>query len=82
MERTKYMQTIMNETYPDVAIEAIKGGFEGAWERLIARRLLTDYQAGHSEAEVILAAMGGISQEKRLRAAKYIISSKIPQSCS
>lgn len=82
MERTKYMQQIMNETYAGVAIEAIQSGtLEGAWEKLIARRLLKDYQAGHSEAEVILSAMGGINEEERLRAAKYITSSKIPESC-
>jgi hypothetical protein len=77
MTRTKYMQTVMNETYPGIAIEAIKNGFEGAWDRLIAERLLKDYNAGNSEAECIIEAAGGLSMQKRMQAAKLITSSKI-----
>lgn len=74
MERTNYMQAIMTETYSDVAIEAIKTGFNGAWERVIARRLERDYINGHSEAEVIVESAGSLKQ------ASYLItSSKIPE---
>lgn len=73
------MTNIMNSTYPNVALEAIKGkgGVAGAWERLIAERLLRDHQAGNKAAIAIVSAMGGLSIEKRMRAAAYIISSKI-----
>lgn len=77
MERTKYMTAILNETYPLVAIEAIKNGFDGALERLIAARLRKDYNNGHSEAEVIMSAVEGSASN----AAKLIINSKIPEPC-
>jgi hypothetical protein len=77
MIRTKYMQSIMNATYPHIAIEAIKNGFDGAWQRLIAERLLNDYNAGNSEAECIIESVGGLSMQKRMQAAKLITSSKI-----
>lgn len=75
MERTTYMQTIMTETYADVAIEAIKGGFDGAWERLIGRRLNRDYANGHSEAEMIVESVMG----DMVKASNLIINSKIPE---
>jgi len=77
MTRTPYMQLLMTSTYPMVAIEAINGGFEGAWERLIAERLLNDYNAANSEAECLLLSVGGLSMQKRMQAAKLITSSKI-----
>jgi|GEM_PF-2904438 len=79
MERTEYMQSLMNDTYSSVAIEAIQNGFDGSWERLIAARLRKDYVAGHSEAEVIVHAVGGVSDQKLMEAAKLITSSKIPE---
>lgn len=79
MERTKYMQDIMNATYPEIAIEAIRRGFDGAWERLIAHRLHVDFKKGVSDAEVILDYVGGAEEEDRLEAAKYILKSKIPE---
>ena len=48
--RTDYMQDIMAKTYPGVAIEAILGGFEGSWERVIAKRLEWDAALKISEA--------------------------------
>jgi hypothetical protein len=77
MTRTMYMQSLMNATYPGIAIEAIKGGFDEAWERLIAEKLLKDYNAGNSEAECIIESVGGLSMQKRMQAAKNITSSKI-----
>lgn len=80
MERTIYMQKVMNDTYTDVAIEAIKGGFNGAWERLIAERLRTDYDKGISEAEVIIDSVKGKwdnTQQQLMMAAHLITSSKI-----
>lgn len=59
MKRTTFMQLLLTVTYPNVAIEAIKGGFDGSWERLIAKKLQEKVAAGHSEAEVIVQAAGG-----------------------
>lgn len=53
------MQLLMTVTCPNVAIEAIKGGFDGSWERLIAQKLQEKVAAGHSEAEVIVQSAGG-----------------------
>jgi len=75
MERTKYMQSLMTDTYGQVAIEAIKGGFYGAWERAIARRLRRDYSAGHSEAETIVQSVDG----DFTKASYLITSSKISE---
>jgi hypothetical protein len=77
MQRTEYMQKIMMATYNDVAIEALKNGFDGAWERLIARRLKLDASNGNSEAEVILQANG----DNAAIAAKMIYNSKMEQPC-
>lgn len=75
MERTKYMSKIMTDTYGQVAIEAIKGGFDGSWERVIARQLRKDCSAGHSEAETIVQSVDG----DFTKAAYLITSSKIPE---
>lgn len=74
--RTAYMQHIMTATYPEVANEAIRNGFDGAWERLIAERLYRDKENGNSEAECIIYAVGGVSPQKLKMAAKMIINSK------
>jgi hypothetical protein len=79
MTRTPYMQRLMTSTYSMIAIKAINGGFDNAWERLIAERLLKDYNAGNSEAECLIESVGGLSKEKRMQAAKLITSSKIPE---
>lgn len=50
MKRTLYMTNLMASTYPMVAMNAIMGGFDGSWERLIASRLRKDYSENHSEA--------------------------------
>lgn len=50
MKRTAYQQSLMDSTYAGIAIEAIKNGWEEAWERLIANRLWADCQKEHSEA--------------------------------
>ncbi len=75
MDRTNFMQQCLTATYPNVAVEAIKGGFNGAWERLIAAKLKREIQAGQSEAEVIVDSCGG----DYMKAAKLIIDSKIPE---
>lgn len=77
MERSKYMSRIMASTYPGVAIEAIRNGFDGAWQRLIVKQLRKDYEAGNSEAECIVQAAGGLSNQKLMQAADLIINSKI-----
>lgn len=77
MERTKYMTQIMNETYAGVAIEAVKNGFDGSWERLIAAKLRKDYIKGISEAECLVHAAGGVSDQKLLQMAHFITNSKI-----
>lgn len=76
MTRTNYMQTIMTATYSSVAIEAIKGGFTGAWERCIEKRLRHDVDNNHSEACEILESVG----MDYMKAAHLITSSKIPES--
>lgn len=73
MERTNYMQTIMIETYSGVGPEAVLRGFDGAWERLIAKRLLEDQKQDISEAVVILESTGN----DPMKAAKMILNSKI-----
>lgn len=79
MVRTDYMQSLMNETYNKIAIEALKNGFSGSWERLIARQLKRDYDNSNSEAECIIQAVGGVSDQKLMEAANLIIHSKIPK---
>lgn len=69
VKRSEYMQDIMNKTYPGVAIEAILGGFEGSWERLVAKRLEWDAAFKISEAVSLLQQANGDSM-----AAAYIIT--------
>lgn len=78
MERTNYMQAVMTSTYPNVAIEAIQSGFDGAWERCIARRLQSDVAANHSEASEICESVGNDYR----KAAHLITSSKIIDTCA
>lgn len=59
VKRTEYMQQLMTSTYPMVAVEAIMGGFDGSWERLIAKRIQWDAQRDRSEAVVLLEAAQG-----------------------
>jgi len=73
MKRTSYMELLMITTYPMIAIEALKGGFDGAWERLIAQQLEKDCKADESEAIVIAESVGN----DFMKAAHLIISSKI-----
>jgi hypothetical protein len=81
MIRSTYMQSIMDSTYAGVAIEAIKNGFDGAWERLIAERLKKDCEAEHSEAleivESLIDSPGPKEKHLFLMAAYLITSSKI-----
>lgn len=74
-ERTPYMQQLMTCTYPQVPIEAINGGFEGSWERLIARQLARDVERDHSEAVLIVESCGNCF----MKAAYLITHSKIPE---
>lgn len=73
MERTNYMQNLMTSTYPNISIEAVLRGFDGSWERLIAKQLNKDSLANHSEACEILDAC----DQDPLKAAYLITSSKI-----
>jgi hypothetical protein len=75
MERTKFMQSIMNATHAMSMTEAVFRGFDGSWERAIAASLKIEVRTGNSEAEVILQAAGG----DYLKAAYLITSSKIPE---
>lgn len=80
MKRTAYQQSLMDSTYAGIAIEAIKNGWEGAWERLIANRLWADCQKEHSEAREITDSVRADSDDYMapyLRAAKLITSSTI-----
>lgn len=69
----------MTSTYPSIAIEAIKNGFDGAWERLIAAKLRKDFDKGHSEATELVLGLGPeLSFNTRLHfIAKQITSSTI-----
>ena len=73
MKRTQFMQSIMTLTYPQTLIEAVTGGFDGSWERCIARALQNEVSNGNSEAEIIVEATGG----DYLKAAHLITSSQI-----
>lgn len=75
VERTEYMQRLMTSTYSQVAVEAIFGGFEGSWERLIAKRLEADAQRDRSEAVILLEAAGGDPMK-----AAYIVTGSKPKS--
>lgn len=75
MERTQYMQQLMTSTYPGIAIEAITGGFDGAWERLISARLKADTNKGRSQACEICESVNN----DYLKAAYLITSSVIPE---
>lgn len=72
MDRTDYMQNLMTTTYPQVAVEAVMGGFKGSWERLIAKRLEWDAQRDRSEAVLLIEAAGG----NPLHAAYLVTGSK------
>lgn len=72
MDRTDYMQNLMTTTYPQVAVEAVMGGFDGSWERLIAKRLEWDAQRDRSEAVLLIEAAGGDT----LHAAYLVTGSK------
>lgn len=72
MDRTDYMQNLMTTTYPQVAVEAVMGGFDGSWERLIAKRLEWDAQRDRSEAVLLIEAAGGDT----LQAAYLVTGSK------
>lgn len=79
--RSEYMQSVLDATYPNLAVEAIKGGFDGAWERLISAQLRKDYIADHSEANEIVESVmvkGDKASQTYLKAAYLITSSKIP----
>lgn len=54
MTRSAYMQSLMTSTYPSIATEAIINGWDGAWERLIAKQLRFDYLKDHSQAVVLI----------------------------
>lgn len=79
------MQQCMTLTYPMMALEAIKSGFDGAWERLIAAKVLKDFINDFSEA---FELMSFVSQEDpampvkaaALKVAYLITNSKIPDS--
>lgn len=73
MKRTTYMQSLLTTTYPGIAVEAIKNGFDGAWERLIANRLKQDALRDVSEAQMILESVG----YNHMKAAYLITSSTI-----
>ena len=73
MERTTYMQQLMTETYPQVAMEAISGGFDGSWERCIAKQLEADVKVGKSQAIVIMESV----ENDSLKAA-YLITKSQP----
>lgn len=83
MTRSKYMQELMTSTYSMVATEAIEGGFDGAWERLISYRLKIDCKAEHSEAleivESLIESPGPKEKPLFLKAAYLITSSKIEE---
>jgi hypothetical protein len=79
--RTEYMQSLLDATKYDVGVEAIKGGFIGAWERLIAGRIKTDWIRDVPEAcEIIESVMvkGDPATVTYYKAAKLITSSIIP----
>lgn len=72
MERTEYMQQLMTLTYPQIAVEAIAGGFTGAWERLISKKIETDAKNGHSQANEICESV-----DNNYIKAAYLITSSI-----
>lgn len=72
--RTPFMEKIMQETYSQVAIEAITGGFPGSWERCIARSLQAYASKDHSEATLILDSVNG-----DLIKAAYLITNSKPK---
>ena len=81
MQRTTYMQSLMNRTYPGVAIEAIKNGFDGSLERLIADALRYDWYNQSENAESVLnlvADRNKLSAKDLYMKAAYLITSSLP----
>jgi hypothetical protein len=78
MERTSYMESVMKTAYPQVAIEAVMGGFDGSFERAIAKVIETDYRANHSEAREIVDSIysrDNFNLKEAFSKAAYLITS-------
>lgn len=73
MKRTPFMQLLWCTTQHLIYGEAVLRGIEGAWERVIAKRLTTYAIEGHPEAGDILES----GDSDPLKAAYLITSSKI-----
>lgn len=75
MERTNYMQSLLNDTYANAAVIAIQTGtINGAWEQALRNRLRQEVKNKVSEAEVILQYCGG----NYFAAAELIKTSNVP----
>lgn len=75
MKRTPFMIALMERNRGLLALEAIERGWDGAFERLIAKSLKYAVSRGESQAEVILQAAGG----DYMKAAHLITSSEISE---
>jgi hypothetical protein len=78
------MQKIMNDTYPGIAIEAITNGFEGSWERLIAKKLFDKAASSNvfimMEAHSILKQTGcKVWDEEACLKSAYLITGSTPE---
>lgn len=73
--RTEYMQHLMTSTYSSILIETLNGGFDGAWQRCIAKQLQKDCRNNHSQALEIVDSVGN----DLMKAAYLITSSKIKE---
>lgn len=83
MNRTPYMENVISLAYPQVAIEAIKGGFDGSFERAMAKVIQADYLSNHSEArEIVDSLYAGHDfnlKEAYLMAAKLITAANLTE---
>lgn len=66
------MQSVYSSTYHGVGVEAFLNGFDGSWERLIAKRILADYEKGISEAEVLMDAQFSAGIKSKAHAASNV----------
>jgi hypothetical protein len=80
MTRTMYMQHLMTSTYPKLALVAIQmGTLNGAWEKLIANKILLDCKNDQNpQAFDLLEATGDkeYTAETFLKAAYLVTSSE------
>jgi hypothetical protein len=75
MQQTAYINWLKQVTYPSAAIEAIvSGSIIGAWERLIARQILSDLHDQNAAAFNLVGDLQPINLDTLTELAARIIN--------